>query len=315
MKYFGLVTHLPIVKLQTKHPLRGIGSMTMSMGGWSSRSEAAKEYKSHFVQLPRTRKLLDLHQKGCIYHQIFDIDRGCLLIESNTLRGLYTLFEIIKSCLGVIDLNFSDEVDLIRIMKRPPRRNCSISDLYSLAGISQDPFVKESFESDLCCGLITEDKKIEDLNKPIRRIASKLQYRKALACYWHSQNIFYTHLIGSYIDCYSGPDLKAMSKEEYRIYNFIQKEKMALSFISAYRGLEAIFNHRFREKDFKNGRSHLSQIINNKIYNLSPYIFEHPGGLIIFKSCGQEASAIFNSIEAHANLENFLNRYYIGDLE
>lgn len=268
MKYFGVVTHLPIVKLQTRHPLKNVGSMTMSMGNWNNRAEAEKEYKGHFAQLPRTRKLLNLSQKGCIYHQVFDIDCGCLLIESNTLRGLYTLFEIIKSCLGVIDLNFSDEIDLIRIMKRPPRRNCSMSDLYSLAGLSKDPFAKKLFESDLCSGLITEDKKIQDLSKPIRRIASKQQYRKTLACYWFSQNIFYTHLIASYIDCHSKPDLKAMSKEEYRIYNFIQKEKMALSFIAAYRGLEAIFNHRFSEKDFKNGISNLSQIIDNKIKGL-----------------------------------------------
>ena len=268
MKYFGLITHLPIVKLQTKHPLKNIGSMNMSIGGWSNRVEAEKEYKGHFAQLPHTRKLLDLPQKGCIYHQVFNIDRGCLLIESNTLRNLYTLFEIIKFCLGIIDLNFSDEINLIKISKRPPRRNCSIDHLRNLAGSLEDSLAGQSFKSDLCSGSIIKDKKIEDLSTTIRKIASKFQYRKAIACYCQSQNIFYTHLIGSYMDCHSVPELKAMPKVEYRIYNFIQKEKMALSFIGAYRGLEAIFKHRFSENDFGKGESHLSEIIDNRIKGL-----------------------------------------------
>lgn len=268
MKYFALVTDVQIVKLQNKHPLKEVSEMAMSTGGWSSKAEAEKEYKAHFAELPKTRKLLDFQGKGRVYHQVFDIDRGCLLIEANTLDGLYILFDIIKSCLGFISLNFSDEIKLIRIQKRPPTNNCSKSILFNLAAHSGDSCDRELFEMDLYSGQVIYDNLMENLNKPIRKILSNSNYRKTLACYWHSQNIFYTHLIGSYISCHSLPDLKAMPQNEYKEYNFLLKEKMALSFIAAYRGIESIFNYRFRENDFKRDKTHLIQTIDNKIKGL-----------------------------------------------
>lgn len=270
MKYFALISHVLIAKLQNKypHPLSKVGTMTMSMGGWNSRAKTEKEYKGHLAELPHTRKLLDFQRKGCVYHQVFDIDRGCFLIEANTLGGLYILFNVIKSCLGFIKLNFSDEIELVRIQKRPPINNCSKSILSNLATYSVGTCDRELFEMDLCSGQVITDNLIENLNKPIRKILRNSNFRKTLACYWHSQNIFYTHLVGSYISCHSLPDLKAMPQDEYKEYNFLLKEKMALSFIAAYRGIESIFNRRFSENDFKRDKNHLSQIIDNKIKGL-----------------------------------------------
>lgn len=269
MKYYGLILYLPIVKLQDKNPLvrKGIGEMTMSMGKWNSKSEAEREYKKRLAELPYTKKLLDFGQRSCIYHQVFDVDRGCLLIEANTLRKLYSLFETIKLSAGLIHLNFSDDINLIRLRRRPPKENCSKEDLSHLVVPSED-IHEARFELDIICGQIIKDKDIENLDKITQSIMRMPSIRKALACYWVSQNIFYTHLVGSYIHSHSLPDLKHMPTHKYKAYNLLLKEKMAMSFIAAYRGIEAIFNCRFSEKNFRKGTNTYKQMIEGKIKGL-----------------------------------------------
>jgi len=55
-------------------------------------------------------------------------------------------------------------------------------------------------------------------------------------------------------------------------------------------------------------------IVNNKIYDVSSYIGQHPGGKkSIIERCGQEAGKIFSAI--HSNFAwNLLASYYIGDV-
>lgn len=264
--YYGIVLKLPIVKFQSENPAvkKGFGSMTMSVGGWKNRAEARREYKKCFAELPFTRKLLDLGKKGCIYHQVFDIDRGCLLLEARTIKKLFLLSETIKLSLGIADLNFSEEVELIRLTKRPPKRGCSRVNIFTLIHPTEE-ITKEFFELDIITGRITMDKIIQDLGGIIRKIMLGSHIRKALACFYESQNIFYTHLVGSYMACHSVPDLKHMPKEKYMANNFVFREKMALAFIAAYRGIEAIFKYCFSENDFKPGRHTYRQEINGKI--------------------------------------------------
>lgn len=56
-------------------------------------------------------------------------------------------------------------------------------------------------------------------------------------------------------------------------------------------------------------------IINNKVYNVSSYIGNHPGGVKkITKNCGGEVTGIFTAI--HSNFAwDLLSQYYIGDLK
>jgi len=55
-------------------------------------------------------------------------------------------------------------------------------------------------------------------------------------------------------------------------------------------------------------------IINNKVYNVSSYIGQHPGGSrTITSRCGQEVTGIFASI--HSNFAwDLLKKYYLGDI-
>lgn len=55
-------------------------------------------------------------------------------------------------------------------------------------------------------------------------------------------------------------------------------------------------------------------IINEKVYNVSSFISNHPGGQnIMAENCGREVSGLFASI--HSNIAwDLLREYYIGDL-
>jgi cytochrome b involved in lipid metabolism len=55
--------------------------------------------------------------------------------------------------------------------------------------------------------------------------------------------------------------------------------------------------------------------INNKVYNVSSYIGNHPGGAQkIISNCGGEVTGIFAAI--HSNFAwDLLAKYYIGDLK
>lgn len=55
-------------------------------------------------------------------------------------------------------------------------------------------------------------------------------------------------------------------------------------------------------------------IINEKVYNVSSFVSNHPGGKnIMVENCGREVSGLFASI--HSNIAwDLLREYYIGDL-
>ncbi|MEI8339446.1 MAG: cytochrome b5 domain-containing protein [bacterium] len=63
-----------------------------------------------------------------------------------------------------------------------------------------------------------------------------------------------------------------------------------------------------------NSQSDCYLIVSSKVYDVTTYIGQHPGGKnSIIKTCGQEVSGIFTSI--HTNRAwDLLGTYYIGDL-
>lgn len=68
-------------------------------------------------------------------------------------------------------------------------------------------------------------------------------------------------------------------------------------------------------------------IIDNKVYDLTKYIVEHPGGSEIERACGIDASSYFNSRRSEdgqsigsgtphsQRAKNELTEFYIGDLK
>lgn len=56
-------------------------------------------------------------------------------------------------------------------------------------------------------------------------------------------------------------------------------------------------------------------IINKKVYNITDWIKKHPGGLIIMRGVGKDATNLFNSIGHSDHAKKILKTYYIGVLK
>lgn len=53
-------------------------------------------------------------------------------------------------------------------------------------------------------------------------------------------------------------------------------------------------------------------IINNKVYNVTKWIPNHPGGNIILNGIGKDATGLFNSVGHSNNAKKILKSMYIG---
>lgn len=56
-------------------------------------------------------------------------------------------------------------------------------------------------------------------------------------------------------------------------------------------------------------------VIDNSIYDVSNFISNHPGGIIIAQGCGKDASKLFHAVENHQSKAlRMLNEWKIGEL-
>jgi len=56
-------------------------------------------------------------------------------------------------------------------------------------------------------------------------------------------------------------------------------------------------------------------VIDNSIYDVSSFIPNHPGGIIIAQGCGKDASKLFHAVENHQSKAlRMLNEWKIGEL-
>jgi len=56
-------------------------------------------------------------------------------------------------------------------------------------------------------------------------------------------------------------------------------------------------------------------VINNKVANITDWISKHPGGDIIMKGVGKDATELFNSIGHSDYAKKMLKKYQIGKLK
>lgn len=58
------------------------------------------------------------------------------------------------------------------------------------------------------------------------------------------------------------------------------------------------------------------QIISGKVYDVTSYVNDHPGGPSILQGCGTDSTAMFNGVGKHAGkAASMLAQYYKGDLK
>ena len=57
-------------------------------------------------------------------------------------------------------------------------------------------------------------------------------------------------------------------------------------------------------------------IVSDKVYDVTSYVNEHPGGPAILKGCGKEATALFQGVDKHAgSATDMLTQFYKADLQ
>jgi cytochrome b involved in lipid metabolism len=55
-------------------------------------------------------------------------------------------------------------------------------------------------------------------------------------------------------------------------------------------------------------------IIRGKVYNVTPYVYDHPGGSILCQDAGRDSTASFDDIGHSSDAVALLEKFYIGDL-
>jgi len=55
-------------------------------------------------------------------------------------------------------------------------------------------------------------------------------------------------------------------------------------------------------------------VIHNKVYDVTHFIGEHPGGDILMDGAGKDATGLFEDIGHSSDARSMLKDYYIGDL-
>jgi len=64
-----------------------------------------------------------------------------------------------------------------------------------------------------------------------------------------------------------------------------------------------------------NKKSDAWLVIRKKVYNVTSWIDKHPGGMIIMKGVGKDATSLFNSIGHSEDAKQILKKYFIGLLK
>jgi len=55
-------------------------------------------------------------------------------------------------------------------------------------------------------------------------------------------------------------------------------------------------------------------IIRGKVYDVTPFAEEHPGGFVILEGAGKDASDMFDDVGHSGAALHYLEEFYIGDL-
>ena len=241
--FFGLMSNR-IIEYELDNGIR------ISSGRWKNFNEAKREYKRFGIALPKTRELFNIPSVGKVYCQMVDIDDGFLLLEAKSMTKLCILFDSVAFS-DIFDIGFSKFPRLIRLKKRPPR-TISYEGLFGLTDYNDRLHNIELFRNDIRYpGEIVSDKEIIESKEFIIKIALNSSLRKTLKCFHASQKIYSINLVPSYVDCHGSREIQDMPSKEFNYLNLILEEDMALSYIAAYRGIEAIFNNSFGRRALK----------------------------------------------------------------
>ena len=93
-----------------------------------------------------------------------------------------------------------------------------------------------------------------------------------------------------------------------------------ISFVKSKKQRQTRKNKKYNEYTFSEVKKHNKRndawmVINNKVYDLTPWIDSHPGGDVILKYVGKDGTKVFESIHPSYVMNKILPKYYIGKLK
>eukprot|EP00699_Malawimonas_sp_californiana_P002285 EC716876.1.p1 GENE.EC716876.1~~EC716876.1.p1 ORF type:complete len:79 (+),score=17.26 EC716876.1:86-322(+) len=59
----------------------------------------------------------------------------------------------------------------------------------------------------------------------------------------------------------------------------------------------------------------LWMVIHDKVYDVTKYLHEHPGGSIIMEAAGKDGTALFEDIGHSSDAREEMKKFYVGDLK
>jgi len=173
-------------------------------------------------------------------------------------------FDALRCLFALAYHSYSEEAGIIPMEHKPDFSKLTAQDLATLAGA----FGSDLFSVEIRSGIQVSDRKIRGIVGHLIKGFVRSDIRRALACFYQSQNIYYTHLVGSYVAAHSRPELIGASREEYTQNNFRYQEMLHASLLTCYRGIEAIYSKNFRTDDFrKANRKELESYMDAKLPN------------------------------------------------
>jgi hypothetical protein len=241
-------------------------SMTIQLGVFRNQTtnEAGHYYKNLKAKLPTTKKVMEFDKNTALYFLKYNADDLIMMIRAVKFTDAVKAFDALRCLFALAYHWYSEEADIILIKHKPNFSKLSIQDLATLSGA----FDSVLFSVEIHSGIQISDRHILDIQEHLVEIYLRSNIRRALACFYQSQNIYYTHLVGSYVAVHSGPELMEASREEYSQNNFRYQEMLHASLLTCYRGIEAIYSKNFRADDFKKvNRERLESYIDAKLPN------------------------------------------------
>ncbi|MFC2044935.1 hypothetical protein ACFLT8_07110 [Chloroflexota bacterium] len=247
-KYFLLSGLIP----QYQHRL----GMTISSGIFrDSDSDELKEYyRGVRAKIPATKKLIEFDGNTVLYCLKYNNDDFILIIRSTRTRDVVKAFDALKYLLALVYHTYSEELEMVPLNSKPSFSNCTSRDLFDLVKPFRLGLDMTIFTAELQSGTGITDRQILDIIKQLIKVYMEDDKRKALACLYQSQLIYYTHLVGSFVEVHSRPEFIHMSRDELVEHNLLYQEMLHCSLLTCYRGIEAIFSKNFRSEDFRRSR-------------------------------------------------------------
>ncbi len=227
-------------------------------------NEASRYYRNVRARLPTTRKIMDFDKNTSLYFLKYVVDDLIMMIRAVKFADAVKVFDSLRCLLALAYHDYSEDTDIIPMNHKPNYSKLSIQDLATLTGA----FDSDLFSVEIRSGIQVTDQRILNIKEQLIKTYLCPSIRRALACFYQSQVIYYTHLVGSYVAAHSRPELIGASQEEYRQHNFRYQEKLHASLLMCYRGIEAIYSKNFRTEDFKKAhRKKLELYLDSKLPN------------------------------------------------